>query len=261
MARIRLDIAYVGTAFAGWQLQAGPRGAKQRTVQGELEKALAAVLGQEVRIHGSGRTDAGVHADCQCAHFDVPKKYQGINWASALQRHLPQDIAILGAAPAPDEFHARFDAKGKVYAYTLWLSPAPLPPKLRPFAWASGPLNLPRMDEATKYLVGEHDFAAFQNSGSKVEDTVRNIESIRRLYLPLPGKAASSEDSPLLLWEFTGNGFLKQMVRNLIGFMTACGQARLAPEQALELFAAKKRTALHFATAPACGLSLVKVIY
>lgn len=261
MARVRLDIAYVGTAFAGWQLQARAGSPGQRTVQGELEKALEAVLGQPVRVHGSGRTDAGVHADCQSAHFDVPEKYQGINWAAALQRHLPQDIAILAAGPAPDGFHARFSAKGKVYAYTIWLSPAPLPPKLRPFACAAGPLDLARMDEAAKYLAGEHDFAAFQNSGSKVKDTVRIIEAPRRFYLPLPGEPAAREDSPLLVWEFTGNGFLKQMVRNLVGFMAACGRDKLAPEQALELFAAKKRSALSFPTAPACGLTLVKVIY
>lgn len=267
MVRIKLDIAYVGTGFAGWQVQslshANGSTRAQRTVQGELETALTAVLGKAARVHGSGRTDSGVHADCQCAHFDAPERYRDINWAAALQRHLPEDIAILAATPVGPDFHARFSARGKVYAYTLWLSPAPLPPKLRPFAWAAGPLDLELMSRAAAALSGEHDFAAFQNSGSKVKDTVRELTGIRKFYLPLPGEAAVDEakGSPLLVWEFSGNGFLKQMVRNLMGFMAACGQHKLGPADAATLFAAKKRSAMHFPTAPACGLTLRRVIY
>lgn len=260
MARIKLDIAYVGTKFAGWQVQAPAGGVPQRTVQGELEKALAAVLGQNVRLHGSGRTDAGVHADNQCAHFDAPDKYAGINWAAALKKYLPGDLTVLSACPAGPDFHARFSAKGKVYAYNIWLSPEPLPPKLKPFAWAAGPLDLPLMDEAAAALTGEHDFAAFQNSGSEVKDTVRIIHEIRRFALPLPGEA-SAGGSPLMAWEFYGNGFLKQMVRNLMGFMAACGQKKLAPADAEAIFTSGKRNSLNFATAPAQGLSLRRVIY
>jgi tRNA pseudouridine38-40 synthase len=260
MARVKLDIAYVGTGFAGWQVQSLAQGRPQRTVQGELEKALAAVLGKPARLHVSGRTDAGVHADCQSAHFDAPEKYRNINWPAALQRHLPKEITVLSAAAAKPDFHARFSAKGKVYAYALWLAPTPLPPKLRPFAWASGPLDIELMDQAAARLTGEHDFAAFQNSGSKVEDTTRDIYEIRRLYLPLPGEA-STGGSPLLAWEFTGNGFLKQMVRNLVGFMVACGQKKMAPAEAEAIFASKRRAAGQFATAPAHGLTLRRVIY
>lgn len=260
MARIKLDIAYVGTGFAGWQIQPLAHGGPQRTVQGELEKALAAVLGKPVRLHGSGRTDSGVHADRQSAHFDAPEKYRDINWVAALRRHLPEDLGILAAEPVEQDFHARFSAKGKIYAYTLWLGGSPLPPRLRPFAWSTGSLNLTLMDEAAAALTGEHDFAAFQNSGSKVKDTVRRLHEIKRFYLPLPGEAAM-QDSPLLAWEFTGSGFLKQMVRNLIGFMVACGQKKLAPADAETLFISGKRASLPFPTAPACGLTLRRVLY
>lgn len=230
------------------------------SVQGQLEKALAALLGEALRVHGSGRTDSGVHADMQTAHFDAPDKYKDINWPAALQRHLPEEITVLAASPVEDDFHARFSAKGKVYAYQLWLSPSPLPPKLRPFVWATGPLELALMDEAAAQLTGEHDFAAFQNSGSKVKNTVREIGDIRCFYLPLPGEA-SAEGSPLMVLEFTGNGFLKQMVRNLVGFMVACGQKKLAPADAEALFASGSRSHLNFTTAPAEGLSLRRVIY
>lgn len=260
MARIKLDMAYVGAGFAGWQIQPFAHGEPQRTVQGELEKAIAVVLGKAVRVHGAGRTDAGVHADRQTAHFDTPGKYRNINWPAALQSHLPQDVTILSATPVDSDFHARFSAKGKIYAYAIWLGSSPLPPKLRPFTWAPGPLDLDIMDEAARVLTGRHDFAAFQNSGSKVKDTVREIARIRRFYLPLPGEVDAA-GSPLLAWEFTGNGFLKQMVRNLMGFMAACGRNKLSPADALALFAAGKRNALNFSTAPARGLSLRKVIY
>lgn len=261
MARIRLDMAYVGTAFAGWQLQSRPGAEARRTVQGETEKALAAVLGAPVRLHGAGRTDSGVHADCQTAHFDAPDKYAAINWPAALQRHLPPDIAILAAREAAPDFHARFSAKGKVYVYALWTSEAPLPPKLRPFCWDAGPLDTAPMREAAHLLSGEHDFASFQNSGSKVKDTVRRIRSIRDFSLALPGEASARPDSPLVAWEFAGNGFLKQMVRNLMGFMAACGRHKLAPDDAVALFTAKRRGALPFPTAPACGLTLRRVEY
>lgn len=261
MLRVRIDIAYVGTHFAGWQVQPPVQGIEQRTVQGELEKALAAIIGKNIRIHSSGRTDAGVHADKQVAHFDVPQKYATVQWVQALQRHLPEDICVLAAQQVSPDFHARFDATSKIYVYNLWLSPAPLPPKLRPFVWASGPLDLALMDAAACQLEGKHDFAAFQNSGSKTQDTTRNISHIRRFSLPLPGEVNLREDAPLLAWEFCGNGFLKQMVRNLVGFMVACGQKKLRPTDATTLFATKKRTTLNFVTAPACGLSLRDIFY
>lgn len=264
MARIKLIFAYVGTGFEGWQLQTRTSGKHPRTVQETLEKAVGAVLGKPVRVHGSGRTDSGVHADMQVAHFDAPDKYRGINWPAALQRSLPEDIVILSAEAVPDEFHSRFSARGKVYTYLLWQGSVPVPPKLRPFVWAVGPSltgeNISLIDEAAASLLGEHDFAAFQNSGSAVKDTIRTIHGIRRFYLPLPGQV-SAEGSPLLAWEFSGNGFLKQMVRNLMGFMLACGLQKLSPADAEILFSAKDRSALNFVTAPACGLTLTRVEY
>lgn len=261
MSRVKLVLAYVGTGFAGWQLQASPDSPQPRTVQGELEKALEKLLGQPVRVHGSGRTDSGVHADMQVAHFDIPARFAQLNWAAALPRFLPEDLGVLEAQLVQDDFHARFSATGKVYTYSIWLGVSPVPPRLKPFVWGVRGLDLALMAQAAQKLLGEHDFAAFQNSGSKVTDTVRTLHGIEQYPLALPGEKHIAPDSPLRAWRFEGNGFLKQMVRNLMGFMAAVGQGKLRAEDADLLFAAKNRSALHFPTAPAQGLSLTQVLY
>ncbi len=289
MQRIKLTLAYVGTHFSGWQAQEHTHMPQPRTVQAELEKALQAVIGQPARLHGSGRTDAGVHADMQVAHFDAPDNLARVNWPAALQRKLPGDIVILAAEPVPQNFHARFNATGKIYVYSLWLSHAPLPPRLAPFAWACGTLDISLMEQAAALLTGTHDFAAFQNTGAEIKETTRTLRHIRHYALALPLQEASTllqtagitmrpqaaemawpmqtpgsvlpADSPLQAWEFYGDGFLKQMVRNLIGFLVAVGQGKLQPQDVLALLKDKNRAALPFATAPACGLTLKNVLY
>ncbi|MDR2893624.1 MAG: tRNA pseudouridine synthase A [Deltaproteobacteria bacterium] len=302
MPRIKLTIAYVGTGFAGWQVQAENQGVTQRTVQGELEAALHDLLNGLkrrndldqpdcpglpdqttglIRLHASGRTDSGVHADMQVAHFDAPAGCERINWAQALHRRLPGDISILAAETVAEDFHARFDCRAKIYTYALWLERAYVPPKLRPFAWACGPLNLEAMDKAAALLIGRHDFASFQNVGSKPGDTVRNLLSVERFFAAMPGEAAvipgeatipreadvipseaaPQPDNPYVVWRFQGDGFLKQMVRNLTGFLVSVGQGKLEPDDAPRILAARDRTAFDFPTAPAWGLTLSKVIY
>ena len=258
--RIKLTLAYVGTAFSGWQIQGnGPDG--PRTVQGELEAALSRLTDMPVRVHGAGRTDAGVHADMQVAHFDVPVKLARINWPLALRGLLPDDLGILGAEEAPPDFHARFSALGKVYAYAFSLDAAPLPPRLSPFIWRAGPLDLRLMDQAAAALPGEHDFAAFQNSGHDGGNTVRRLDELVRLPLHPSPEPPYFQPGRYWFWRFTGNGFLKQMVRNLMGFLVEAGRGRLRPEDAATLFAVGKRGHRPFPTAPAHGLTLIRVLY
>ncbi|MDR2503170.1 MAG: tRNA pseudouridine(38-40) synthase TruA [Deltaproteobacteria bacterium] len=258
--RIKLTLAYVGTAFSGWQIQGdGPH--RPRTVQGELEAALTRLTGLPMRVHGAGRTDAGVHADMQAAHFDVPAKLARINWPLALRGLLPDDLVILGAEEVPPDFHARFSAAGKIYAYAFSLDSVPLPPRWGPFVWRVGPLDLRLMDEAAAALLGEHDFAAFQNSGHSAGNTVRRLDELVRLPLCPSPEPPDFPPGRYWFWRFTGNGFLKQMVRNLMGFLVEAGRGRLRPADAAALFAAGKRKDSPFPTAPAHGLTLIRVLY
>ena len=242
MARIKLTLAYDGTGFSGWQLQ--PR---DRTVQGELESALARILGSPARVHGSGRTDAGVHALGQVAHFDCPDGRADLPWQRALNATLPPDVRVVEAAPADDGFHARYSARSKTYEYALWHEPGYCLPQRRAFVWACGPVDFAAMEAAAGELAGEHDFAAFQNVGTPVKSTVRTLASLTRH----PG--ATPQES---VWRFEADGFLKQMVRNLMGCLVACGKARLAlPEVRAILLSGDRSSAP--ATAPPQGLTLI----
>jgi tRNA pseudouridine38-40 synthase len=256
MPRIKLTLAYDGTKFAGWQLQPG-----QRTVQGVLEKALAPmILGRvgarlakdgAVRVHASGRTDSGVHAVGQVAHFEAPESRRGFPWRMALNRSLPPDVSVLDAEEAPPGFHSRFSVLTKTYAYTLWLEPAYVLPQRRPFVWDCGPVDLAAMDEAAGIFLGQHDFAAFRNTGSDVESTVRTLLEIRRSPGPLPHEC---------VWRFRATGFLKQMVRNLMGCLVAVGRGRVNADDVRSFLHGGDRTAAP-PTAPAQGLCLERVEY
>lgn len=227
--RIRLTLAYEGTDFCGWQLQ--PR---DRTVQGEVEKALARILGAPVRVHGSGRTDAGVHAVGQVCHFDCPEPRPDFPWRRALNGVMPPDVRVIDAAEVGDDFHARFGAGQKTYEYVLWHQREFCLPQRRRFVWACGPVDFPRMEAAARVLAGEHDFAAFQNVGTDIDSTVRTLFDLSRH----PGNAPDES-----VWRFTANGFLKQMVRNLMGCLVACGRGRLAVDQVRAILDSGDRTA------------------
>ena len=168
MIRVKLVLAYVGTGFHGWQIQAGGR-----TVQGVVEECLARLCSAPIRVHGSGRTDSGVHALGQVAHFDPPAGRSGIPWQRALNSLLPHDVSVVHAEPADDTFHARFSATAKEYSYTLWLEPNFVLPQRMPFVWAVGPLDVKAMKASFRFLVGEHDFAAFCRSRSGATTTRR----------------------------------------------------------------------------------------
>jgi len=249
MARLRLVVAYDGTAFSGWQLQA-----RDRTVQGCLEESLATLCHAPVRVIGAGRTDAGVHALGQTAHADIPDAVADRPWQRALNALLPRDVSILDASPAAPDFHARFSARGKTYAYTLWTEPAYILPWRRSYVWNVGRrdgLDTAAMTAAAREFVGEHDFAAFRNAGSSVQGTVRRVLAVEA------GPGLSPQET---VWRFTATGFLKQMVRNMMGALVEVGRGRLSPADLRRLLAEGDRQGAP-ATAPASGLCLERVLY
>lgn len=257
MPRLKILVAYVGTAYCGWQIQVNAYRRPQPTIQEELERVVERVLGKTVRVHGSGRTDSGVHAEGQVAHFDVPDDKVDMDWQRTFNAMLPDDIAVLAVERVADDFHARINATGKVYTYSLWLSRRYTPPRLHPFVWVTGPLDVPAMEQAAQQLVGTHDFASFQNVGTELESTVRTVRSVSRF----PVGILPEGDQPLQLdWQFEADGFLKQMVRNLMGTLVACGTGKLGTDDVPRILAACDRTQAP-ATAPAQGLCMTRVLY
>ena len=257
MPRLKILVAYVGTNYCGWQIQNTLSRRPQPTIQEELERIVERVTGSPIRVFGSGRTDSGVHADGQVAHFDIPEAKLDMDWQRTFNSMLPDDIAVLSVEQVADDFHSRKDAKGKAYSYSLWLSKRYTPPRLFPFVWATGPLDVAAMDVAAAHLVGTHDFSSFQNVGTDIETTVRTILGITRT----PLGTVPMEDTPMqLTWRFEADGFLKQMVRNLMGTLVACGTGKLSPDDVPALLTACDRTKAP-CTAPAQGLSLTQVYY
>jgi tRNA pseudouridine38-40 synthase len=241
--RWRCACAYDGAGFAGWQSQAGGG-----SVQDAIEAALAGILGTAVRIHGSGRTDAGVHAMGQVFHFDAAWRHGPEKLLAALRSRLPPSIQVRSVRRASADFHARFSAKGKAYTYDVHLGDAD--PFTRPRCWVIlRPLDLPAMEEAAGLLRGRHDFRAFSARRPGEEDTVRDL---RRLDLRRRGR--------ILRITAEGDGFLYKMVRSLAGALVAVGEGRLTPARVGRILASCERTAVVM-TAPPQGLCLRKVLY
>lgn len=242
--RLRLDVAYLGTRFEGWQVQAAREGEVPRTVQGELETALAGVYGVPVGVHGAGRTDSGVHADGQVAHLDVPAGAPAIpprGLVRALNRALAEDVRVTGASAAPDGWHARFSASGKLYRYRLRRGEFLSPHAGLIEALAGEPLDVEAMRRAAACLVGVRDFGTFSLTGSDPSSTVRHL---RRLDV--------FEEGPVLVFEVEGDGFLRGMVRRLVGTLREVGRGRTPWSRAVETPGP---------TAEARGLTLRRVFY
>lgn len=246
MPRIKLTLAYEGADFCGWQIQPGCR-----TVQGELEKALERILGCPVRVHGSGRTDTGVHALGQVVHFDCDESRRDVPWMRSLNGLMPRDVRVVHVAVVDDDFHARYGASAKTYEYALWHERGFCLPQRRRYVWQCGPVDFDRMEEAAGLLMGEHDFAVFQNVGTIIKSTVRVVSDISRH----PG--VTEHES---VWRFKANGFLKQMVRNMVGCLVACGRGKLDVDEVRALLDSRDRT-LAPATVPPQGLTLMSVDY
>lgn len=241
----RIIIEYDGTNCHGWQVQA-----KERTVQGELQRALEIMTGQPVVVHGSGRTDAGVHALAQVASFECDTRIPAQAFQKGLNSLLDEDIVIHACEEVPADFHARFSAQGKTYNYRIINQP--LRPVIgRQYAWyIRKPLDIEAMQKAADYLYGEHDFKAFEGIGSPRAHTVRHIT------------LADFEkgDDGLLVFRIQANGFLRYMVRNIVGTLAEVGIGKLTPEAFRAILESKDR-AQAGATAPPQGLFLMHVNY
>jgi len=244
MRNLKLTLAYDGTEFHGWQIQP-----QLRTVQGELHQALQKLLNHEIKVTGSGRTDAGVHAHGQVANvhtirtMDTDAVLQGVN---AL---LPREIRVLSVEEVSPEFHARRSARSKTYEYHIWRH-AIVSPFQRRYVYAFRyPLNAEILDQGTTCFVGTHDFTSFCAAATEVEDRTRTIY-----------EASWYRSDPNWVFRIRGNGFLQYMVRTIAGTLLEIGQERLRPEQLPEIFAARDRR-LAGPSLPAHGLHLVEVEY
>jgi tRNA pseudouridine38-40 synthase len=246
LERLLLTIAYDGRTFAGWQSQPNRNG-----VQDHVEAALAKILDRPARIHGAGRTDAGVHALAQVAHADVPaKRLPAATWRFALNANLPSGIRIIACRRVSREFHARFSAKGKVYRYRIWNTEIFHPLEVGR-AW-----HVPQRLDADDLMIyagffcGQHDFASFAaNRGTPPETTVRNLHKIQ-----------VRRQGSLVTLEFTGDGFLYRMVRMLTGSLVQVALGRKDVGWLKELLRVPGKEKTHH-TAPAEGLYLVRVLY
>lgn len=244
MRTYRFTLEYDGTDFEGWQRQ--PEG--HRTVQAALEEALARVTGAPVAVTGAGRTDAGVHAAGQAASARLATRLEPDALRRALNAWLPGDVAVLELVPAPDGFDARRDARGKLYRYAIWNGPTASPLRRRRSHHRASPLDVAAMQRAAGALVGTHDFASFQAAGSSVRTTRRSLHR-----LEVRGRPGQGIDV-----EVEGDGFLRHMVRNLVGTLLEVGSGRRSPEDLPRVLAARQRSAAG-PTAPPQGLTLVRV--
>lgn len=246
--KFKLTIAYDGTNYAGWQVQKIGLGVQQR-----VEEALGKIFPSVKRIHSSSRTDTGVHALGMVAHVEIPNEEFRMTQAKlgmAVNAHLPPDIRIVSAVRCPDEFHARFDAKGKQYRYFIWNHPA-MNPLLRQQAWHVGrALDLKAMREAAKLFPGKHDFKSF--AGTRNYEPESTIRTLRRCEIKRSG--------PLLTIVIEGDGFLYKMCRGIAGTLVQVGEGKINVEQIRNILDQKDRRAAGM-TAPAHGLVLWKVFY
>jgi tRNA pseudouridine38-40 synthase len=253
MRTLKLTLAYDGTRFVGWQRQADGD-----SVQAVLEAALARFEGGPVTVHGAGRTDAGVHALGQVASATVGFAHDAATLARALNAQLPEDLRVVAVDEAPESFHARFDARSKTYRYLI-RNDAVASPFERAYVWhVPQPLDVEAMQRAAACLVGRHDFAAFRSVGTDAPDSIRTLHAsaiTRGTDARSPGS-----DLPLLTYEVTGDGFLRHMVRAIVGTLVEVGRGWRDPAGIEALLLAKDRHSAG-ATAPPHGLFLVRVDY
>ena len=244
MRNLRLELCYEGTRYRGWQRLAG----ENNTVQGKLETTLSRILGEEIEISGSGRTDAGAHAARQVANFHCENQMPCDQILMQLRRYLPENIGIYSCVDVQPRFHARLNAKRKTYRYRVWNSDIPCVFQRRYVYVDSRSLDLDGMRRAGQFFLGEHDFSAFCANKKMKKSTVRRIEQveIRRI----------GEE---IQFTFTGNGFLYNMVRIMVGTLLEVGRGERSADSIPGLYGAKREEA--GALVPACGLCLMEVEY
>lgn len=242
--RIRLVIEYDGTNYVGWQVQ--PNGV---SVQYEIERALQKITGTDTRISASGRTDSGVHALAQVAHFDTEARISGDKFAFALNAHLPPDIRILNSADVDADFHSRFSVIRKHYRYLIRLAEHNSAFTRNNALHIHAALDLDKMMDSASLFLGKHDFQAFKSSGTKVKDTVRTIIA-----------SQWKKDGEYLIYDVCGTGFMYNMVRIMVGTMLDIGRGTIPSENIVSALITGDRSYAG-ATAPAHGLYLARVEY
>jgi tRNA pseudouridine38-40 synthase len=240
----RITLAYDGTDYHGWQMQAD-----QRTVQGVLEEVLQRLAGKPVKAHGAGRTDAGVHAEGQVVSFRLEREWEGSALRRALNANLPLDVRVTLAEPVADDFHARLHAHGKTYRYQLYCDAVMHPLWVR-YAWHFPyTLDAERLRTDAVTLLGKHDFTAFTVTSCETSTRTRTLTNFH----------LEIEDKLWRFW-FSGDGFIRYQVRTMIGALVAANRGRLPAGSMTNLLASRDRK-LAGAAAPAHGLTLVKVEY
>lgn len=240
MKRVRLTVAYDGTAYNGWQVQSNGV-----TIEGELNRALYDLLGEKIEVIGASRTDSGVHALGNIAVFDTKTRMPAEKIAYALNQRLPEDIRIRKSEEVAPDFHPRKCESIKTYEYRIYHDKFPLPTRRLYTHYSYADYNILAMQEAAAYLTGEHDFKSFCAAGSQAETTVRTIYS-----------AEVYEEGLEIVIRISGGGFLYNMVRIIAGTLMAAGQGAWPPEHMREIIRAKDRSAAG-PTAPARGLTLI----
>lgn len=243
--RVALVVQYLGTHFHGWQRQP-----QHRSVQEEIEKAIQSVLLVPVTLHGAGRTDAGVHAAAQVAHFEAPSHIPAYRWASILNSRLPQDVLIRASAQVDKTWHARFSASWRRYRYTIYTDACPNL-FVRPFAWHyyHAPLDASLIQAALDPLLGRHHLAAFHRAGSSRAHSWVDVQA-----------AECTRRGALVQIELQASGFLYGMVRLLVGMLVEVGRGDRSPEEFTDLWQQQRRDLVKYA-APPQGLCLLRVGY
>lgn len=242
--RVALGIEYNGQNFYGWQAQEN-----LETIQGNLEKALSHIANEPITLFCAGRTDAGVHATGQVAHFDTQAVRELRAWTFGTNALLPPDIAVCWAQVVPDDFHARYTALSRSYRYIIYNYPARPAILTGRVTWHYGELDVSAMQEAGKYFLGEQDFSAFRSAQCEAKTPMRNVHALN---------VRRSND--YIIIEVTANAFLHHMVRNIVGVLLQIGSGVQKPEWVQTVLASKDRRQAA-ATADAAGLYLVKVQY
>ena len=245
MPTFKLTMAYDGTGLVGWQRQASGI-----SVQGLLEDALSELDDRRVAVTGAGRTDAGVHALGQVASVSLTREIDAASLVRAINSRLPTAIRVLGAAEAPTAFHARFDARAKTYRYRIW-NAGVVSPFERAYVWhvPAPALDVDAMAAAAAVLEGRHDFAAFQTVGTDIQSTERVVCASR-----------VRGDAPLVTYEISGDGFLRHMVRAIVGTLVEVGRGKRSVAWMRDVLESRRRADAG-PTAPAEGLFLVAVEY
>ena len=244
MRNLRLDICYDGTRYKGWQRLPGT----DNTIQDKLERALTRILGEEIQVVGSGRTDAGTHAEGQVVNFHCTSTLPCDEILAQLRRYLPEDIGIYSCKNVSDRFHARLNAKTKTYRYRVWNSQMPCVFDRKYVYVDQRQLDVASMQAAASVFVGTHDFSAFCANKNMKKSTIRSIQSFDVI-------SKGNE----IVFTVTGNGFLHNMVRIMVGTLLEVGVGERSAESIGQLFGGRRADA--GATVPACGLCLVEVTY